>query len=158
MSRPSVTERHVFSLLSKEGRNSVDLKIDAALLSPITVNPSDLLWRLQKKGLAHRVQGGRYLVSVDGQASRYPRVDLLEPLAGLILQRLEMPYLISWHSALWRHGLIDQQSLRLYVAVAKRKRPARVGRISIQFVTVSPESLIDPEAGQFRVASVEKAL
>ena len=109
MSRNPNAQQRLLSLLSKEGRETLDLKLDAPLLASITAKPSDLLWRLQQKGLAHRIQVGRYLISTNGEASPFPRIDRLEPLASLLLQRLNMPYLVSWHSALWAHNLIDQQ-------------------------------------------------
>jgi predicted transcriptional regulator of viral defense system len=119
----------------KEGRMAVDLRADATQLATFSDKPRDMLYELARKGHVHRVQAGRYLISK--QASQRPRLEALDPLAAVVLRRLSHEWYLSWHSALWHYGLIDQQASRLYVAVTVRKRPARVGRSEVRFVTVN---------------------
>jgi predicted transcriptional regulator of viral defense system len=148
------------------GRDYVDLQVDADLLDSITAQPRKLMHRLKRKGLVSPIQNGRYLVYRDRRprsASR-PRIRSLEPLAVEVLRRLDHEYFLSWHSALWHHRLIEQQSRRLYVAVrGARKRDARIGPWSIHFVAVAPGRFFGGEpvliAGQeVFVASVERAI
>jgi predicted transcriptional regulator of viral defense system len=156
-------EAEILERLEREGRRTLDLKLDRGWLEAITSSPKDVIYRMRQKGLLHTVQRGRYVVNVDGQPSKRPRLDALDPLAATILARLRHDYYLSWHSALWRHGLIDQQASRLLVAVKDRKRPARLGVSQIRFVTVIPERFfgweeIDFYGARVRIANVEKAL
>jgi predicted transcriptional regulator of viral defense system len=132
------------------------------LLKKITAKPRWLLSDLHRRGLAHAIQRGRYLINVDGEPTRAPDIFSLDPLAELVLRRLDQPYYLSWHSALWHHGLLEQQSSRLLVAVTFRKRPAKVGALTLQFVTIRPRKFfgfIEVGSGEnaFKVATVEKA-
>jgi predicted transcriptional regulator of viral defense system len=147
-------------------RDYLDLRADAALFAQITPQPRKLMYRLKRKGLAASIQNGRYVVYLDGRprpASR-PRVRSLEPLAVAALRRLEHDYFLSWHSALWHHRLVEQQSRRLYVAVAgARKRDAAFGSFSIRFLTVAPERFFGGmtvciDGQDVRVATVERAI
>ena len=156
-------ERQVISHLKDESRSWLDLQRDAGWLESITDSPKDLVYRLRRKGVLHTVQRGRYVLNLDSSASRGPRLRALEPLAEAVLGRLDVPYYISWHSALWHHGLVDQQSRQLYVAVTVRKRSAAFGPWRIRFVTVRPRKFFGGErvvvAGTpVWIASVEKAL
>jgi predicted transcriptional regulator of viral defense system len=144
-----------------EGRTAVDLRADAAQLAGFSGKPRDMLYELARKGRVHRVQAGRYLISE--KPSKRPRVDALDPLAAVVLRRLSHEWYLSWHSALWHYGLIDQQASRLYVAVTARKRPARVGRSEVRFVTVNERKFFGWETiegfGQtLYMATVEKAI
>lgn len=119
--------------------------------------------RLRESSVLHTLQNGRWLVNTDGKPTRFPRVESLSELAGAALGRLEIDYYVSWHSALWHHGLVDQQSSRLYVAVLKRKRNARLKRFELRFVTVDPRKFFGFEEDEsfdapVPVATVEKAL
>jgi predicted transcriptional regulator of viral defense system len=163
MSSLTETETKLFDLLRTARQPMVDLRADRALLASVSKKPSNLLYRLHKKGLAHPIQRGRFFVQLDGQPTPRPRFATLDPLADALLRRFESPYLVSWHSALWRHGITDQQSLRLHVAVPMRKRPAQVGRVMVDFITVPPEKLVGVDQTILRrtgvrVATVEKAL
>lgn len=145
----------------KEGRTAVDLRADAAQLAAFSGKPRDMLYELARKGRVHRVQAGRYLIS--NKANRRPRLEALDPLAAVVLRRLSHQWYLSWHSALWHYGLIDQQASRLYVAVTARKRPARVGRSEVRFVTVKERKFFGSETidefGQtLYMARVEKAI
>ena len=87
----------------------------------------------------------------------------LDPIADAILRRLDIDYYLSWHSALWHHGLIDQQSRRIYVAVTHRKRPAQLGMADVRFVSMTARKFfgrerIDDFAWPVWMATVEKAL
>ena len=153
----------MISHLKDESRSWLDLQRDAGWLESITDSPKDLVYRLRRKGVLHTVQRGRYVLNLDESASPAPRLRALEPLAEAVLGRLDVPYYISWHSALWHHGLVDQQSRQLYVAVTVRKRSAAFGPWRIRFVTVRPRKFFGGErvvvAGTpVWIASVEKAL
>jgi predicted transcriptional regulator of viral defense system len=145
----------------REGRMAIDLRADGAQLATFSEKPRDMLYELGRKGYVHRVQAGRYLLSK--QASQRPRLEALDPLAAVVLRRLSHEWYLSWHSALWHYGLIDQQTSRLYVAVTARKRPARIGRSEVRFVTVNERKFFGWETiegfGQtLQMATVEKAI
>jgi len=149
--------------LAEEGRSTLDLAVDRSWLSALTSDVDDALFRMSRHGLAHRVQKGRYVVNTDGRASRRARLEALDPLAPVVLGRLSHRWYISWHSALWHYGLVDQQASRLYVAVTARKRPARMGRNEVRFVTVKERKFFGwdtiEELGQtLHMARVEKAI
>ncbi len=157
------TERRLIAWLANEGRSSVDLVADADALARLSTKPRDVLYELRRKGLAHPVQAGRFLVNVNQRPSRHARLEALDPLAAVLLRRLPHAWYLSWHSALWHHGLIEQQSSRLYVAMTVRKRPARVGRSEVRFVTVQPRKsfgfeTVDEFEQPVNIATVEKAL
>ena len=163
MSRPSTVASELLAALRNEGRPLIDLQADRDLLRSLTPDPSSLLYRLHKKGLAHPLQGGRFAIELNGRPSPRPRFDTLDPLAEALLRRLSHPYLISWHSALWRHDLIDQQSMTLQVAVTVRKRSAIIGRARVHFVTVAERKFFGEDRGlrsrfDLSVAAPEKAL
>jgi len=162
--RGSSLRTAVLEHLGAEGRTTLDLKRDRAWLEELTPDPETLIRRLRERGLLHTVQRGRYLVNVDARPSRWPRLEALDPLATVILARLDVEFCLSWHSALWHHGLIDQQASCLFVAVKEaRKRPAKVGIYEIRFVTVTARRFFGCEfVEDFEVpvpiARVEKAL
>lgn len=142
-------------------RTAVDLCEDSTELAAFSGKPRDLLYELARKGHVHRVQAGRYLIAT--RPSRRPRLEALDPLAAVVLRRLPHQWYLSWHSALWHYGLIDQQASRLYVAVTARKRPARVGRNEVRFVTINERKFFGWESVQefgetLYVARVEKAI
>lgn len=155
------TGEKLLNTLKKQGRQQIDLKTDRELLERISSKPRWLLSDLHRRGYAHPIQRGRYVIH--DTPSLAPAIVSLDPLAALLLRRLDEPYYVSWHSALWHHGLIEQQSGELFVAVTFRKRPAQVGPLRIRFVTVRKRKFFDWSAvgsgeGTFSVASVEKAL
>lgn len=119
--------------------------------------------RMRDAKVLHNLQQGRYLLNLDRTPSRFPRIQALDPLAGVVLGRLRIAYYLSWHSALWHHGLVDQQPSRLYAAVRTRKRNARVGRYQLRFVTVNERKFFgweDEPSFQppVQIATVEKAI
>lgn len=157
----SPTERRFIAWAEREGRDDVDLTADSASLAAFSGKPRDMLYELARKGYAHRVQGGRYLIS--SKRSRGARLDALDPLAAIVLRRLSHEWYLSWHSALWHYGLIDQQASRLFVAVTARKRPAVVGRREVRFVTVNERKFfgweeVDGFGHPLQMATVEKAI
>jgi len=157
----SPTEERFVAWAEEEGRTAVDLHSDAAQLAGFSAKPRDMLYELARKGRVHRVQAGRYLIGK--QASRSPRLEALDPLAAVVLRRLLHRWYLSWHSALWHYGLIDQQASRLYVAVTVRKRPAHVGHSEVRFVTLKERKFFGwemiEEFGQtLNMATVEKAI
>ncbi|MGB1582460.1 MAG: type IV toxin-antitoxin system AbiEi family antitoxin domain-containing protein [Solirubrobacterales bacterium] len=125
--------------------------------------PDMLLHRLSESGVIHRVQAGRYVISPGGKPTSKPLVRSLEWLPGLVLASRGTPYYVSWHTALHHHGLIEQQSSRVYVATTARKRNAQLGRFQVKFVTVGERKFFGYETlelrdGSVAMASVEKAL
>lgn len=157
----SPAESRFIAWAHQEGRTDVDLRADAANLAVFSHKPRDMLYELSRKGYAHRVQAGRYLVS--NRASRAPRLEALDPLAAVVLRRLPHRWYLSWHSALWHYGLIDQQASRLYVAVTARKRSALIGRREVRFVTVNERKFfgwetVDGFGQTLYIATVEKAI
>lgn len=99
----------------------------------------DALKRLMRKGQAHRLQRGSYVIE---QASS-EQSDLwgIEPVATTVLAHLEIEHFVSWHAALWYYDLIDQQSVTVRVATSRRKRPVTVGVGAVQFVALPTDRL-----------------
>jgi predicted transcriptional regulator of viral defense system len=158
-------ERAVVDRLRVEDRTVLDLKLDGPWLRELVHNVPDALYQMRKRGTLRTLQRGRYVVAVDedDRRRRHPRLDDVDPVADAVLRRLDMDYYVSWHSALWHHGLIDQQSRRIYVAVTKRKRPVKFGLADVRFVTVAERKFFGRERVEdfewpVWMATVEKAL
>ena len=157
-------ERRLVERLRASERSFVDLHRDRQWLDDISDDPVSLMYRMRKKGIVHQLQAGRYAINVHGEPSRFPILESLEDLAPALLDRLGHAYFLSWHSALWHHGLIDQQAQRLFVAVAKQKRGARIGRLEVRFVRLAERKFFGWETietggnGRLQVATIEKAL
>lgn len=119
---------------------------------------------MRKKGLLHDLQRGRYTVNRRGQPTKRAVLDSLSDLAPAVLDRLGHEYFLSWNSALWHHGLIDQQAQVLFVADTTHKRPVSVGRLRMKFVRIAPhkafgwETYSTSSGLEIHVASPEKAL
>jgi predicted transcriptional regulator of viral defense system len=119
--------------------------------------------RLRRRNVLHVLQRGRYVLTRDRAPARSPRLDDLDPVADAVLRRLGHDYYVSWHSALWYHGLLDQQSRRIYVAVRGKKRDVQIGLATVRFVLTTERKFFGWErADDFEwpvnVATVEKAL
>jgi predicted transcriptional regulator of viral defense system len=119
--------------------------------------------RLVGKNMLHRMQHGRYVASRERGPARSPRLGAFDQVADAVLHRLQAEYYLSWHSGLWHHGLIDQQSRRIYVAVQREKRPVRMGLAEVQFVQVTERKFFGWETDEdfewpVCVATVEKTL
>ncbi len=158
----SAFESSVLQRLREERRSTLDLRMDGAWLASLSKNIPDSIHQMRKRGTLRTLQRGRYLVASDPGAA-CPRLDDLDPVADAVLARLNIDYYISWHSALWHYGLLDQQSRRVYVAVTARKRPVTLGLASVRFVTVTARKFFGrTPAQEFEwpvwMASVEKAL
>lgn len=147
-----------------EGRDSLSLTADAAWLQEISPNPARLLADMARKGYAHRIQAGRYLIETgSGAPHAQPLVEALEPLARTLLDKLGVPYYLSWHTALFHYGLIEQQASTIYCGIPKAKSSARFGGFAVRFVKVSRDSFFGIEpALDFQqpviMANAEKAL
>lgn len=121
-----------------------DVRVDSPALQVLAneqlgrqISIRNAVHRLKASGQMHSLQAGRFAyTSVPAPTARLMDLD---PVAEALLRRLDGPYYLSWHSALWHHGLIDQQSRRIYVAVRRRKRNAQVGMQSIQFVHITDD-------------------
>ncbi len=153
-----------------QASSAFDLSLDGPELARFArargQHPPDvesLLRRMVAKGEAHRLQAGRYLVNRPGLLSPRPRLDDLEPVAELVLRRLDHSYYLSWHTGLWHHGLIEQQSRTVLCAVRIRKRPVRLGAQTVRFVSVTQRKFFgfsrsDSYQAPVWVADLEKAL
>ena len=118
----------------------LDLELDRDWLEATTPAVEQVLQRMRAQGRAQLLQRGRWLIATEDGPDGAPvraRVDYLEQVAAAVLRRLDIDYYVSWHSALWHYGLIDQQSRQVYVATTKRKRPVQMGRMGVRFVTVA---------------------
>jgi predicted transcriptional regulator of viral defense system len=167
--RPNIAERVVLDYLASKPERVLDRQLDAVPLKTLAAAEGlprfdlpSVIKRMAAKNILHPLQYGRWIATNDRRPGR-PRLDSLDPVAEAVLRRLDADYYISWHSALWHYGLIDQQSRRLYVAVISRKRPTEIGMTNIKFVTIVPRKFF----GRIRetgfelpvwMASPEKAL
>ncbi len=168
--RPNTSERVVLDYLTGKPDRVLDRQLDEPAIRTLAEQrglprfdlPS-VMKRMHAKLLLHPLQHGRWVLSREARPARTARLDELDVVADAVLRRLDMDYYVSWHSALWHYGLIDQQSRRVYVAVTKRKRPVTLGLASVRFVTVAERKFF----GRMRVedfewpvwmATVEKAL
>lgn len=147
----------------------LDVKLDEAKLQELArkrvghpINLRKAVEQLRSSGRLHALQAGRFAFTEKPGPSA--RLMDLDPVAGALLRRLEIPYYLSWHSALWHHGLIDQQSRRVYAAVTRRKRQAKIGAGVIQFVFISDQDKFfggEPQNGYewpVNIARAEKAI
>lgn len=153
-----------------DGVDAFDLRLDKPRLVEFAEAEGErvpdvesLLRRMVADGHAYRLQAGRYLVDRGGHAGSLCPLDDLEPVAELVLRRLGHRYCLSWHTGLWHHGLIEQQSRTVLCAVTARKRPVRLGAQNVRFVTVTPRKLFgcalsDAYQVPVWVADLEKSL
>jgi predicted transcriptional regulator of viral defense system len=177
MARPATAQRLLYGYLDAlpehdPGRASsaFDLSLDGPGLAKFAEvrgqhapDVESLLRRMVAKEQAHRLQAGRYLVNRPGLLSSRPRLDDLEPVAELVLRRLDHKYYLSWHTGLWHHGLIEQQSRTVLCAVTIRKRPVRLGAQTVRFVSVTPRKFFgfsrsDSYEAPVWIADMEKTL
>lgn len=142
--RPPIAQDTLVSFMESKPDRVLDLKLDEPQLQRLAmrrvghqINLRKAVEQLRLNGRLHSLQAGRYAFTES--PARSPRLMDLDPVAEALLRRLEIPYYLSWHSALWHYGLVDQQSRRIYVAVTRRKRPAKVGNGVIQFIHISDE-------------------
>jgi predicted transcriptional regulator of viral defense system len=140
--RPNLAESLVVDYATSKADPVLDLSIDRERLALQATQRGiksfsldDTLQRLLRKQQAHRVHNGRYIIRA--RPARSPRLWSLEPVAEAVLRRLAADYFVSWHSALWHYGLIDQQSRRVDVAVTRRKRDVRFGTSHVHFVLLN---------------------
>jgi predicted transcriptional regulator of viral defense system len=100
------------------------------------INVNRAVARLVERGRLHRMQKGRYLYTT--RPAPNSRLMSLDPVADAVLRELDVPYYLSWHSALWHYGLIDQQSRTVFVALPQRgKRNVTMGMQRVRFVYAS---------------------
>ena len=168
--RPNTSQQVVIDYVLAKGERTLDRQLDSAAISELAARRglqnfdlASTMKRLHNKELLHPLQYGRWVLSPDALPTRTARLDDLDIVADAVLRRLGIEYYVSWHSALWHYGLIDQQSRRIYVAITQRKRPVTLGLASVRFVTVAERKFF----GRTRVeefewpvwmATVEKAL
>ena len=177
MARPATARHLLRDYLNAQGKrdperasNPFDLSLDGPELARFASargrrapDVGSLLRRMVAEGQAHRLQAGRYLVNPPGVLSPRPRLDDLEPVAGLVLRRLGHSYFLSWHTGLWHHGLIEQQSRTVLCAVTVRKRPVHLGAQTVRFVRIAQRKFFgfsrsDAYEAPVWIADLEKAL
>jgi predicted transcriptional regulator of viral defense system len=167
--RPSFAQDAIVSFMESKSDRVLDLKLDGPGVQHLArqrlgseINLRKAVERLILSGRLHPLQAGRFAFTEE--PARSPRLMDLDPVVEAVLRRLEIPYYLSWHSALWHHGLVDQQSRRLYAAVTRRKREAKVGAGVIQFVFISDmdkffgDEVVTSFEWPVRVARAEKAI
>ena len=138
--RPNISEQLVLDYIDGKSDRTLDRQLDERPLRALAKQrglPSfelaSVIKRMHAKSVLHPLQHGRWVLSPDAMPMSTPRLGDLDLAADAVLRRLDMEYYLSWHSALWHHGLIDQQSrLHLRRGDARRKRPvtARARRAS----------------------------
>jgi predicted transcriptional regulator of viral defense system len=170
MARPNLTEQVVLDYVSARPDRVLDRQLDDPSIQDLArsrgldrVDLSSVMKRMHAKDLIHPLQRGRWVVSPGALPSPTARLGDFDLVADAVLRRLDTDYYLSWHSALWHYGLIDQQSRRIYVAVTKRKRPVRLGLATVSFVTVTERKFfgstrIEDLEWPVWMASIEKAL
>jgi predicted transcriptional regulator of viral defense system len=177
MARPATAQRLLYDYLDtfpghslEQASSAFDLSLDGPGLARLAEvrgqhapDVESLLRRMVAKEQAHRLQAGRYLVNRPGLLSARPRLDDLEPVAEIVLRRLDHEHYLSWHTGLWHHGLIEQQSRTVLCAVKTRKRPVRLGAQTVRFVSITPRKFFgysrsDAYEVPVWVADLEKAL
>src|SRR6202453_2106337 len=177
MARPAIARDLLYGYLDSlderdrgQASSAFDLSLDGPKLARFASargqhapDVESLLRRMVAKGEAHRLQAGRYLVNRPGLLSPRPRLDDLEPVADLVLRRLDHSYYLSWHTGLWHHGLIEQQSRTVLCAVTVRKRPVHMGAQSVRFVSITQRKFFgfsrsDSYEVPVWVADLEKSL
>ncbi len=170
MARPNLSEQVVLDYVASRPDRVLDRQLDQDPIHRLAASQGldrldlpSVLKRMHAKELIHPIQHGRWVVSPGGLAAPTPRLGDLDLVADAVLRRLDLDYYLSWHSALWHYGLIDQQSRRIYVAVTKRKRPVTLGLSTVRFVTVTERKFfgaarVEDLEWPVWMASVEKAL
>ena len=166
--RPNIAESLVLDFVQSKSDPVLDLALDREALNRLAgehglarFSLEETLRRLTRKKIAHRLQRGRYVVR-DAPA-RTARLWSLDPVAEAVLRRLSTEYFVSWHGALWYHGLIDQQSRGLTVAVTRRKRDLQMGLSRIHFVLLRSHKFFGYETAEdlewpVQMASVSRAI
>jgi predicted transcriptional regulator of viral defense system len=170
MPRPNSSEQVVLDYVLGKSDRVLDRKLDWEPIQQLATSrglehldlPS-VMKRMHAKDLIHPLQHGRWVMSPDARPTPSARLGDFDLVADAVLRRLDIDYYLSWHSALWHYGLIDQQSRRIYAAVTKRKRPVRLGLATVNFVTVAERKFfgstrIDDLEWPVQMAHPEKAL
>lgn len=169
--RKDRAQRLVLDFIAAEKDGTLDLRLDAKPLAAFAhargvpaPRLKSVVQRLQERQLLHTVQGGRYVVSPRHKPSPVPVFDSLELVPDTLLRRLsDMPYYLSWHTALLHYRLVEQQSSSVIAAVTRRKRPAEFSGYHVQFVTMKPEKFFGfceqrRRRGVVVMADLEKAI
>ena len=115
--RPNIAERVVLDYVAAKPDRTLDRQLDAAAISAVAeqrgmpqFNLPSVIKRMHAKSLLHPLQHGRWVVSPGGVPTRTARLDELDVVADAVLRPLDIDHYLSWHSALWHYGLIDQQA------------------------------------------------
>lgn len=145
MARPSKSRDLVHEYAAGRTGGIIDLQLDRTAIQQLATqqglrdfNLDSTIKRMAARNQAKLLQRGRWVVSPGGEELSPLGLDYQERAAELVLERLNMPYYLSWHSALWHYRLIDQQSRRTYAAVTRRKRAVTLGRATTRFIQVVP--------------------
>ena len=110
-------------------------------------NLPSVIKRMHAKSLLHPLQHGRWVVSPGGVPTRTARLDELDVVADAVLRRLDIDHYLSWHSALWHYGLIDQQA-PAHLRRGHRSANGQSGSAcaDVRFVTVNGAKVLRPRA------------
>src|ERR1035437_42109 len=146
--------------------NSSRTKYGSSYLSSDKTSPpfgQRALETMIRQNVVERIKRGRYIATRGDQGRANPLTAYPEIIPELLLMGLDVRHYLSFHSALWHHGLLEQQSRTLFVAVDKQQRNFSHNQTIIKFIRLRKDSFfgyeIEKIEGQdVHVASVEKAL
>ena len=112
-------------------------------------NTYRVLINMEKKGLALRLEKGRYILKDD-----WEKLDIYEIASNL----LSASYLGFW-SALHFHKLTDQVPRKIFIATTKRKRSLKIQTQPVKFITITKKAFFGYEKyGRVVASDVEKTI
>lgn len=123
------TDRAVLDALARAGQAYVRLPQDAPLLRkvlPEHEEPRKRLASMASRGSLERIAHGRYVVLPSGARTARQAADLPVLLAAAL--EGQWPYYLGFLSAIVEHGLTDETSEAVYVAIGARRLP-RLNRL-----------------------------
>ena len=130
-------DEEVVSYFVRQKKGLLDTYLDKKYLNDHLNSPRSFIRRMKEDGVLRSIQWGRYIVTSKENPQKNPLYHSFEVLPKLLLERLGMEYYVSWHSALWYYGLLDQQSGTITAAITGRKVNYESETIGVRFVSLS---------------------
>ena len=162
---PSPLEARVLARVLADPARVLDSRAAAnGWLREVTPHPHRLVSRMAEHGLLHRVQRGLYVLEASTIRHEVPAVESLKAVAAVAAEQIVgSAYYLSWHSALFHHGLLDQQASTVFVGVRARKSEISFSGYGLRFVRVSDRKFfgwdtVNVSGHSVNIANVEKAL
>lgn len=119
--RASSVDSRILRAIARRGKGHVSLAEDRAWLRALTPNPRQQLARMERRGSLARVARGRYVALPSGADT------LSQAGAPRLLLTAALPdrddYYLGYLSALVDHGLTDEGSHAIYLAVRGTRLP-----------------------------------